>query len=291
MAHMLARPQFSLRTLLFVTAVVCLAAAAVAPLSPPPKPDGWGWEDLGFAIHAQALVRLSACTLFPAMVTAGIFSRHRPLRTFCIAAFPPMALPLILICFNAAITLMYAPVIRFNDSIKPFQAAAWGWKDRIAGLWMCAPCIGFSGLCFRWILALDDEAASSFRRNFLVRFVVVAVVALGSAAVMLKLEPDEHVSFLASLTIATALCLLLPALLGVVVVEGSGGFRAFSAGALLPALIPLFLLCDAGIRIMDWRYSIVTLWALMPVSGLACLFFYWLFQRGESGGQAVCDRR
>ncbi len=287
---MRAGPQFSLRTLLFVTAVVCLAAAASARIELPSTPDGGGWDDLGLAIRIQTLVRLAACIAFPTMTAAGAFSRNRAIRAFCIGATLPAALPLMLVCVTDADSLRYPGPGGIRDAMTEFQKSALGLRNRIVSLWACALCIGFISVIFRWFLNLGDNNSSRVRRGIAAGSFALAAMLAISVPSILRLEPELRAVSYAQITISEALCVLFPALLGLVIAEGNGGFRAFSAGAILPALIPVVILWDRSIHIDQWRYSVVAIWAMMPVSGLTCLFFYWLFERGVSKGQVVADR-
>ncbi|HQU47327.1 MAG TPA: hypothetical protein PK867_31280, partial [Pirellulales bacterium] len=170
-ARMPSRPQFSLRMLLFVMAMVCLAAATIAPLRPPPRPlppmlpggggggGGWEWEDLGFAIHAQAWLRLAACVVFPAVVVASAVARGAYTRTFCLGALLPAAIPLVLVSldFSVANDIELIDGRVAEEAIQDLGKESYGLAERITTLWACIPCMGLTGVLARWLLRMPKE--------------------------------------------------------------------------------------------------------------------------------------
>jgi hypothetical protein len=161
--RMTSRPQFSLRMLMFVMVMVCLAAATATPL-PRPSPmslppdaaggGGAGWEEYGFAIHAQSWLRLAACIAFPAVFTAGANVRRGYLKTFCLGAILPSAMPLWLVCC-AVSTSLFAE-FRFDEVIESYAVNAYVLAKLIAFFWVCAPCVGLACVFFRWFLRVGN---------------------------------------------------------------------------------------------------------------------------------------
>lgn len=273
-----ARPQFSLSTLLLATGVVCFAAAIAAPIRPPPRPGGWGWEDLGFAIHAQAPMRLAGCVVFPAMFAAGALAGRGHARAFCLGGGLPAAMPLVLAFCSVPWKRVPAG---FAAAVGPFQEWIWAFAGQMLTLWAAAPCVGLACVVASWLLRLGGDGATRPGGGRLSRAVFLALVDGCIAAAGADLRPfDNFVSFDARLAIGTALRTLPPAILSAGLLEGAGAFRAFCAGGSLAALVPVLHECNRGIH--DSHDAPVIVWALVPCLGLLCAAFYWVFTRGKA---------
>lgn len=79
------RPQFSLRVLFFVMAMVCLASATVAELP----------EEQKFATTAQDVLRIVLCIALPAMFLAGAVAKRGYERTMYIGGLFAASIPLL----------------------------------------------------------------------------------------------------------------------------------------------------------------------------------------------------
>ncbi|HET6880431.1 MAG TPA: hypothetical protein VFI31_09765 [Pirellulales bacterium] len=304
---MSSRPQFSLRTLLFVMLMVCLAAATLHRAPPFEWVNGDQlWDELGLAVRVQAWLRLAACVVFPAALVAAAVAGGGYRRAFCLGSLLPAAIPLVLLsCASAEQRgeLAYIGVISHMLS------------ERIAALWVCAPCVGFVCVVVRWFVPMPRQWDAKARWKFIVRASLMAAIAAGAWWAIVALPTSATQNGLRYLVVPLApapsrtepsvwrqlplrmlLCLVLPAVLGLGAVEGRGMVRAFCGGGLLPALAPVTVV--SGIDVMDapifgrwepaamyhWRDSIFAMWALVPVFGLMAACFYWLFHRGGSMG-------
>lgn len=302
---MTSRPQFSLRLLLLVMLIVCLAAATLHRA--PPKDWNGGdqeWEELGRAVHVQSWLRLAACVVFPAAIIAAAAARGGYSRAFCLGALLPVALPLVLMAYALGDRGVLLP-----GNVGYMSVISHMLSERIAALWLCAPCVGFVCVVVRWFLPTPRQWDTVARRKFLVRASLIAavaacawwaIVALPSTATQNNLAWGviqrvlPHPSVLRQLPLRMLLCLALPAVLGIGAVEGRGVVRVFCACGLLPALVPAMLVSGMDIVIspidgrwesvamFHWRYSIFTMWGLVPCFGLTAACFYWLFHRGEA---------
>lgn len=311
---MASRPQFSLRTLLLVMLMVCLAAATFHRA--PPK-DWYGgeqeWKELGLAVHVQAWLRLATCVVFPAALVAAAVAYGGSSRAFCLGALLPAAMPLVLVAYALGDRdVLIAGAFGYVSVISHVLS------ERIAALWLCAPCVGFVCLVARWWLPTPEQCGAHARRKLIVRVSVLlvtaacagwAIVGLAPSAVEFTLLGHTRADGTGAYGIVTAarmtqpsvwrelplrmlLCLILPAVLGVAAVESRGMLRAFCAGGLPPALVTATLVSgiDVATAVLQgrwepaltfqWRYSIFAMWALVPCFGLTAAFFYWLFQRG-----------
>ncbi|MGH7136686.1 MAG: hypothetical protein ACREHD_13165, partial [Pirellulales bacterium] len=290
--RMLSRPQFSLRVLLFVTAMVCLAAATLHRA--PPK-DWYGgdqqWGELGFAVHVQAWLRLAACVVFPAALIAAAAARGGYSRAFCLGALLPAGVPLLLVLYGTA------GILEFTNVFRGYAVLSHMLSERIGALWLCAPCVGFVCVVIRWFLSMSRQGDAYSRRRFIVRASFMSLVALCASWAIVALPssatptgnqrmfmrdtgPSVHGVFTLAVVKVTPpgvwrqiplrmlLCLVLPAVLGVGAVEGRGIVRAFWASGLLPALVPATLVSGVDLvthpidgrwepaAMFEWRYSI-----------------------------------
>lgn len=317
--RMPSRPQFSLRVLLFVMAMVCLAAATLHRA--PPK-DWYGgdqqWVELGFAVHVQAWLRLAGCVVFPAALVAAAVARGGYSRTFCLGALLPAGVPLLLVLYGTA------GVLELADVFPGYGVLSHMLSERIGSLWLCAPCVGFVCVVVRWFL-MPRQCDAEPRRKFIVRASFLAAVALCASWAIVALPssvtptgdqrkytrdngPSVYGVFVLvkqgkrvaqpgvwrQIPLRMLLCLILPAVVGVGAVEGRGTVRAFCASGLLPALVPATLVSGIDVvtspidgrwepaAMFEWRYSIFAMWALVPCFGLTGAMFYWLFRSGEN---------
>lgn len=263
--------------LLFAIGALCFAAAIAAPISPPPKAGGWGWDDLGFAIHAQAFLRLAGCVVFPAMFAAGALASRGYARAFCLGSMLPAIMPLALVC--SSVSWDKVPT-GFIKAVDPFQQWIWAFSGQIVRLWAAAPCVGLACIVASWLLRLGDGTAKPGRRR-LSRAVFLALACACMAAA--DADPsllDHLISFDARLAIGTVLRTLTPAILSVGAVESEGAFRAFCTGGSLAALVPVLHECNRGIH--DSHDVPLIVWALVPCVGLVSVTFYRLFQRSKA---------
>lgn len=307
---MTSRPQFSLRMLLFVMLMVCLAAATFHRA--PPKEWHGGeqeWEELGLAVHVQSWLRLAACVVFPAALVAAAVARGGYSRVFCLGALLPAAIPLVLVSYATP-----EPSGVLADDFDHVSVLSHMLAERIAALWLCAPCVGFVCVIVRWFLPMPRQWDAHSRRKFIVRASSMAAVAAcaGWAMIALPQSANQPIPWhdvglrvdRAPVTIRTQpsvgrqlplrmlLCLVLPAALGVIAAEGGGIVRAFCASGLLPALVPALLVSAIDVVtapiVGRWepaltfhcRYFIFAMWALVPCFGLIAAGFHWLFQLG-----------
>jgi hypothetical protein len=145
-ALMPSRPQFSLRMLLFVVVIVCLAAATLSPL-----PAG---QEI--ASYAQILLRAMLCIALPAMLTTGAIHERGYRRTFFVGALFPTATALLTVCVGIAgqwDTIIYGPS-EMLSLWQSTQGRAWF----IAGLWAFAPVCGLVCVFFHWVFQLGTIA-------------------------------------------------------------------------------------------------------------------------------------
>ncbi|HET6880432.1 MAG TPA: hypothetical protein VFI31_09770 [Pirellulales bacterium] len=301
---MSARPQFSLRILLFVMAMVCLAAGSAAPLPLPPERPvlgggvGWSWSDMGFAIHTQALLRSAACLVFPAVLVAGAVARGGAVRLFCVGALFPTILPLAMLLFEASESAWYVVAdARVADAANTLGMSSHGFQHRITALWIWAACSGFACALYGSWLRLGQNTATFNGRKFAARWLVAAMAMAALAALMIQLPaPAKQGGFIARIPLRTALCTFVPGALAAGAIEGRDRFRIFSAGAAILVLMPLILMWGAKISehdgqwepswLFDARHFIAGTWALALLFGGVTAFFHWLFQRGESNKNA-----
>lgn len=298
-SRMKPRPQFSLRMLMIVTTLVCLAAAAAAPIPRPPgRPVlgggvGWSWNDMGYAIHSQALLRAGVCAVFPAAAIAGASARDGALRAFCLGALFPTLLAPALLLLEAAESAWYLVADgRLTDAANSLGMQSAAFKDRITALWLCAPFNGLACALYGWWLRRGRGAAAQDARSSAARCLAGATVATALAALMVHLPgPDTQGGLFARIPLRLALCTFVPGALFVGAVEGRRRFRIFSAGAASFILMPQTFLWHHWMSHFDgqlepsWlfqsRRSIVSIWALALWFGGMCVFLHWLFQHGE----------
>ena len=292
---MSSRPQFSLRLMLFVTAMVCLAAAT-ARLSPS---DASSTQRV--AVQLQSYLRLAECLLFPAILTAWAVAKGGRSRTFCLGAILPAAMPMILVCFYSS-ALRHNPFTERPASVmEELSMVSFFWVERITAFWVCALLAGISAVFFRWFLPTGEVHSAEARQSLIVRSsLVVGLWTIASLAMIaLPDSSQEGLSILRQVPIRLILCLVFPAMLAPGAVEGRGNRRAFCVCALFPALAPALLaqVSDAVAEpaygrwepslLYDWRYFIVAMWAMALVFGLAALFIHWLFQFIDSNDKVA----
>lgn len=297
------RPQFSLSLLLFVTAMVCLAAATFHRA--PPKEWLGGdeqWEELGFAVHVQARLRLAVCVVFPSALVAAAVARGGYGRAFCLGALLPAAIPLVLVS-STAVYLRGGAVV---EVFMYLSVVSHMLSERIAALWLSMPCVGFVRVVADWFLPMPSKWDAAARQSFLVRVALMTAVAgCASAAIIALPTSAPQIGASANvwhqLPFRLLLSLALPAVLGVGAVQHRGFVRAFCASGLLPALVPAVLVSGSeflesqfdgqweSAQMFECRYFILTMWVLVPLFGLTAVFFYWLFQLGAAKSNRTDD--
>jgi hypothetical protein len=316
---MSSRPQFSLRTLLFVMLMVCLAAATLHH-APPKEWNGseQEWEELGLAVHVQAWLRLAACIVFPAALVAAAVASGGYSRTFCLGALLPASVPLLVVS-SISTDLSSLNGGALADVFAYLGVISHMLSERIAALWLCMPCIGFICVLVCWLLPVPQQGDAAARRSFSVWLSFMLVFAVCASAAMIALpasdakvgQPEFKLAREAShaqaapqfsvwrqVPVRLALCLAVPAILAAVAVQGKDTLRTFCACGMLPALVPALLVSGIDILLVEfdgrwepaltfqWRYWICAMWALVPVFGLTATCFHWLFQRGEGQDDA-----
>jgi hypothetical protein len=286
------RPQFSLRMLLMIALLVCLAATTAR------LPVGEADTTERIAVRIQAYLRLAECLLFPAILTAWAVARGGWERTFCIGAVLPAAMPMALVCY-------YARTLRQNlfaeipaSILEEFNWYSFWFTERITALWVGALLAGLGAVLFRWFLPNADMGDTEARRSVIVRATILACVLAFASVAMIALPESSDTGADASVfrqaPIRLILCLAVPAALAASAIEGRGNLQAFCACALFPALTPVMLVLVGDTiegqfagrwepsMFYQWRYFIVAMWALTPFFGLVCVFFQWLFRLGEA---------
>lgn len=141
---MLTRPQFSLRRLLLVSVMVCLAATTVRSLP----------SDRPLARNAQTVLSLALCVLGAAMLMAGTMSARRYSRTLLVGALFPALAPVVMVW----VTLWHVearnpgtfvpgtpPVADFLGRVSPLPRF-------FATCWAMIPCSSLMCLLWHWLL-------------------------------------------------------------------------------------------------------------------------------------------
>lgn len=303
--------------LLFVVVMVCLSAATMTPHRPPPRRmlllwpggavgGGLDWKDLGFALQAQAWLRLAACVMLPAAFLAATVAKDGYSRSFCLGALLPAAMPLLLISLND--DRGFTATINRGRPVEALQllgVMSDGFRERVGIFWFCMPILGLSAVLVHWLLRLPKPLDSVSRRSFTARLsflVLLAAIAI-TAMIAMPISNDEIGAFsFSQLPVRLVLCLIFPAMLGVGAIHGRGIVRAIFGCGLLPALVPAVLSSIGRYNqgyffgrwespdMVDWRYLIVLMWALIPVFGMAAALFYWLFGFGEATDDTAASR-
>ncbi|HUY87271.1 MAG TPA: hypothetical protein VMV10_00910 [Pirellulales bacterium] len=252
---------------------------------------------MGFAIHAQALLRSAACLVFPAALIAGAVAQDGAARCFCLGAVFPATVPLAMLCSEAAESAWYVVAdARLADAASTLGMSSYHFRDKITALWICAPCSGFACALYGSFLRRGQNTVAFSGRSFATRWLAPAMAMAALAALMIQLPtPDKQSGFAARVPLRTALCTFVPGALSVGAIEGRGRFRVFSAGAAILVLMPLVFAWGAwGARVWEhdgpWevygmsvaRQFIVGTWVLAACFGLVCVFFHWLFQPGAA---------
>jgi hypothetical protein len=139
------------------------------------------------------------------------------------------------------------------------------------------------------------------RPQFSLRMLLFAVVMVClAAATVSPLPAGQRVAAHCQTLFRAMLCVTFPAMLARGSIHARGYLRSFLLGGLFPAAAALLIVSigmagewrvtsyDTPEMLNLWRTTqahssfIAGLWAFMPISGLLCVCFHWLFQRGES---------
>jgi hypothetical protein len=151
--RMPSRPQFSLRMLMFVVVIVCLAAATVSPV-----PAGQQ-----IAAIAQTLLRAALCVAFPAMLATGAIHARGYRRTFFVGGLFPAVTALVIVCLGIA-SQWNMPA---GWNVASGMVDLWGTTDArasfLVGLWAFVPISGLVCVFTQWLLGLG--AATDRRRD------------------------------------------------------------------------------------------------------------------------------
>ena len=140
MHFMSSRPQFSLRVLFFIIAVVGLAAATVAPVR----------DDNEVAKNAQAALTLTLCVAFPAMFTAASIQTEGYFKTFCIGNLFPALTALCVLSLGLAMGWcgILSPSGDFGTHIR-------GLASFTIRMWAAMPACGLLCVFFHWLLRIS----------------------------------------------------------------------------------------------------------------------------------------
>lgn len=297
-ARMASRPQFSLRTLLLVTVMVCLAAATLNE----PRDDEQVLRD------AQALLRAALCVAFSTALVVAAMRSEGYMKTFCIGGLAAAALPLLVLIEAASGSLVESPLVnyfRLLHGIRELLPYRW-W---FAKLWASVPGFGLAAVGVDWLFQVN--ARNKGVRGVLTprqMFVRAALFAAGTtclAAIAALPAPGDGRLVVLQSWLAEGLCIFFAAALAVGALQGSGYFKTVCIGGLLPALLAVVWLyvatiflgigyddslslsrwASAFVFMDDQRLMLAAHWALIPVSGMAFVFCDFLFRRGKGNAK------
>lgn len=282
------RPQFSLRMLLFGMVIVCVAAATVTELP----------EERYLGRHIQTAMSVVLSVILPAIFTAGAISSRGYAQSLWIGGL-----------FPALESLMMVTVIihKADYPMAPEGIAdVWRTLSRnrllIAVAWAMIPGVSLLCLFVRWLLRLrgmpHNAAPLSCRRSVL-GLASLVLLAACTATVIVAASPETGYWPHAQGALHLVLTFSLPAVLALVAVQGERGFRAFSLGAAVPAVVEAVYACgitypgypvfvpddrpslDSLFALSRYVPSFTTLWAASFVFGSAFLVTYWLLHWGQ----------
>jgi hypothetical protein len=298
-ARMASRPQFSLRMLLFVAVMVCLAAATV---NEPPV-------NRKLVANAQALLRVVLGTMFPAMLVAGAIRAKGYFRTFFIGGLFAALAPSTMACFLAYFHFGNASEVGLRSTLKESWQELTQYRQIFAISWLFIPVAALACLAFHRVLCLGDAGSRGkstlSQRQFVRRLSLVTAVAICLVAATIPSLPVQHrLANLAQILLRITIFIVFPAVLTTGVVQGHGYFRIFCLGCLLPSAIGFQTMCEVAtamatmpVGLLDWSPRDLILWsddqnfdryfalpylALAPLVGFAGVFFYWLLRPGQT---------
>lgn len=291
--RMPSRPQFSLRTLLLVTVMVCLAAAT---LNEPPDAER---APRGM----QALLRAALCVAFSAALVVAAMHSDGYMKTFYMGGCAAAALPLLVL-----VETLSGSFDRWDSGPSFFDFFMLSNKETspyrwwFAKLWASVPVFGLAAIGFDWLFQLSaqrDRGPALTRRRFFIRAALFTTAAACLAAMIALPAPADSRLAVTQSWLSECLCIFFGAVLATGAVQGSGYFKTFCLGGVLPALLAVVWLYVA-ILFLDLTYSRTSglsqwvfvfeddmrllwavHWAFIPVLGAACVVCDWLVQRGK----------
>ena len=274
---------------MFVTTLVCLAAATVVSLR----------DDWQFAKNVQTVMSLALCVTFPAMLAGGVMQARGYARTCFIAALVPTLVPLVMVCDCVWVAVLDIHYFQKNGvqwspvpPIKLWKALS-ALRQPSAVLWAMTPCSCIASLCLHWLLRFEGRR----HQTTLAESRLVACLALlGTVVVGCELAADWAMEFRVGADVrglvSTFLSLLLTAFLAVGAVHGRAYSRPFFLGGSVPILAAMaysygVVTSTAYIPRAEigWRIgghlgpplATAASWAAGVLFGLACVLFHWLF--------------
>jgi hypothetical protein len=284
---MSARPQFSLRWLMFVMALLGMAAATIVELP----------EEKKLAFVTQGLVRVALCVAFPAMLLAGAVSARGYVRSMCIGGFVAAAVPLVTVFAAVYGAFAHLFLKTFAQRLHDIFLGLWFLRRLLAVLWALIPCASFACLSLHWLWREHEptrEKKTTLSASTVIRIALTALAAFCAAmAAVYKVRGVGLIVDTQNL-LMIALTVVFPSLLAVGAVQASGYWRTFCVGGAFSATFALVLICTrlfgyvAGfdsptpwsivlVCLTQERLSTAALWASASLFGLACVLFHWLF--------------
>ncbi|HEX7380251.1 MAG TPA: hypothetical protein VF278_24255 [Pirellulales bacterium] len=299
---MTSRPQFSLRMLLVVTTLVCLAAATV---NEPP-------ENEQLLRGALALLRAALCVTFSAALTLGAMRADGYLKSFYIGGAVAAALPLLVLVEVAARSIRYAVPLTdldlLSDLMTRFVKKSSPHRWWFVMLWTSVPGLslataGFDRM-FRFSGRGEDVLGAPTARRLAFRSALSIVVATCVTALVAIPTPGYEPILILQSLLAAYLGLFFVGALLVGAVQASGYFKTFCVGGALPALFALQwvildyfmnmfygLPSDTPLSLSLWlrsfgfdyamRLILAAHWAMIPVLGAAFVACDWIWRRGR----------
>ncbi|HVA46474.1 MAG TPA: hypothetical protein VNH11_08880 [Pirellulales bacterium] len=284
------RPQFSLRVLLFVTLMVCLAAAT---LSEPPA-------ERTLANHVQGSLRIALCVALPAMLVAGAAQRGGYARSFCIGGLFPALAGLALVCTGSN-----AYLANVDEYLEHLGNRGWpvilgglwkslpGMRHVIALTWILIPCSGCATVFLHRLFRLNEQEnqldSEATGPRSLVRMALVAAISVGLVVLASGRPPAPAFAASAQALLRVALSMASPGMLTLGAVHSRGCFRTFCVGAALQSFAGSVLMCETLFQdtehnssdaswLLREHYAFAVVWASAPLFGLACVFVHLLLQ-------------
>lgn len=287
--RMPSRPQFSLRMLFFMTAMVCLASATVAELP----------EEQTSATAAQDVLRVVLCIVFPAMFLAQAIAKRGYERTMYLGGLFAASIPLLRAFATLYGRIASEPLQTFSQQLFLFPGALWLDRRAFAVMWALIPCASLICFLVHWLWRRGEQARETARfsaAQFALRLALASAATLFAAYLAVyKVQGHPRLADAQNLLIVTFI-VVFPALLVAGAVQANGPFRTFCLGAALPSVFPLILVCDSLVRNVaqfdsptDWsitlaclsveRYSTAGFCVCAPLFGLACVCLHRLLER------------
>lgn len=288
------RPQFSLRVLLFVMAMVCLAAATVGE---PPAPQT-------LMANGQAMLRILLCVMFPALLLTGTLQSRGYSRSFFIGGLFAALAAAAIACLEVYDDLAMAS----EDTLPSQLAEIWlrlpQFRWMFAIVWLFIPVTGLACVLFHRLLRLGEELS---RPRFALRLALLIVAGLCVVAGMVGRPSGEYllVNNVRAI-VRIAMFIVFPAALVTGAVQSHGYFRVFCLGCLFPSLVGFFCMAAIAsaetlvpVSLLNWsprsprewldsheveRYLVIGMLGMAPLFGLACVACRWLFQGKRAKG-------